>query len=436
MVPLSTSGPGALHLLAHSAALRARTEDDWWHSPLETALAAQSAARHSAAHRSDARAAVQRLQRWCHSGEPRRVSADVAALALTASTALDLAMGDKELSQTAVAATTDLAQRTASVTPALHLALASWALARVVPDRACAPWPEVRAHLERVENHRGLDAPLRALTLALATPAADPAELARELLSQAPPSPGLDDAPAVLWLLSMAIEYLGSRLPQNDSGLAALIERRADLASRLAEELDERAFEDPEVVDIGDQGELDLRPIIYVSPQDALLIDLALASSEPVASWLRFEEAEAVFGRKERDARDLFSKRLSALLWLCGVLAAGLGVTTLGWAGANHELMLPTAALALALFGTAAIRMLDGSQHQRRTLAAGLLTITAAVVAAVMIINNALRHPFLPDLSGFAGGALVGAVATYAHVVLFPAGPQGSNSTAGDQTEA
>ncbi|HEV7564394.1 MAG TPA: hypothetical protein VGO31_00355 [Microbacteriaceae bacterium] len=345
-------------------------------------------------------------------------------------------MGDKKLTQTAVAATADLAKRTASVAPALHLALASWALDRVVPDRLCAPWPEVRGHLERVENHRALDAPLRALTRVLATPAADSAELARELLTQAPPSPGLDDAPALLWLLSMAIEYLGSRLPQGDSGLAALIERRADLASRLAEELDEQAFEDPEIADLGDQGEFDLRPIIYVSPLDALLIDLALASSDPVMSWLRFEEAEAVFGRRERGARSLFARRLGALLWLCGLLAAGLGVASLGWAGANRDLLLPVAALALALFGTAATRVLESARHQRRTVAAGLLTITAAVVAAVMIINNALRHPLLPDLSGFAAGALVGAAATYAHVVLFPDQvARGSDAGEGDQAQ-
>jgi hypothetical protein len=63
----------------------------------------------------------------------------------------------------------------------------------------------------------------------------------------------------------------------------------------------------------------------------------------------------------------------------------------------------------------------------------GLLTITAAAVAAVMIVNNALRHPFLPDLSGFAAGALVGAIAAYVHVVLFPAGPQGPIGGAGEQ---
>ncbi len=378
---------------------------------------------------------MERLQRWCHADEPRRVSADVAALALTASAALDLAMGDPKLNQNAAGAAADLANRTASVTPALHLALAAWALDRIVPDRTSAPWPEIRGHLERVENHRGLDAPLRALTRALATPTVDSAELARELLTQAPSSPGLDDAPTLLWLLSMAVEHLSSRLAQGDSGLAALIERRTELANRLAEELDERAFEEPEIADLGHQCELDLRPIIYVSPQDALLIDMGLASSDPVATWLRFEEAEALFGRRERGAREAFSMRMSGLLWLCGLFAAGLADTSLGWAGANHDLLLPAAVLASALFGTAATRVLDSSQHQRRTVAAGLLTITAALVASVMVVNNALRQPFLPDLSGFAAGALVGAAAAYAHTILFP-DPARSGADRGDGDQA
>jgi hypothetical protein len=420
MVPLSASSPEALHLLAHRAGLRARTEEDWWHSPLETALAAQSAARHSSAHHAEARAAVQRLQRWCHTREPRRVSADVAALALTASAARDLALGSGELDQRAAAVVGDLATRTASVAPALHLALAAWALDRIVPNRGDTPWPEIREHLQRATDHRGLDTPLRAFTYALAMQAPDPTELARELLANAPSSPGLEDAPTLLWLLSVAVERLSSRLPPTDSGLAALAERRAELAHRLAQELDEGAFLDPEVADLGDQGELDLRPVVYISPQDALLIDMSLASSEPVMSWMRFEEAQALFGRRERAARSVFARRFGMLLWLIGVLTAAVVDTSLGWAKAEHDLFLPAAVLVVALFGTAATMALDRGQHRGRTVAAGLLTITAALVAGLMTVNQALSHPFLPDVSGFAAAALIGAAAAYAHAILFP----------------
>jgi hypothetical protein len=265
-----------------------------------------------------------------------------------------------------------------------------------------------------------LDAPLRTFTQAIAEPAAEAVALARDLLTQAPTSPGLDDAPTLLWLLTLAIEHLSTRLPHGDSGLGALIDRRAELARRLAQELDERAFSEPTVADFADERELDLRPVVYVSPLEALMIDMSLASSKPGTSWVRFEEAEALFGRRERAARGALARRTGAFLWLIGAFGAGLSYTALGWADAEHDIMTPAALLALSLFGTAATVVVDRWRRVRATVAAGVLTITAALVAGVMTINEALPQPFLPDLSGFAAGALVGAVATYAHALLFP----------------
>ena len=48
-----TASPETLHLLAHQAQLRARTEPDWWDNPLDTALAAVSATRHAPAFREE-----------------------------------------------------------------------------------------------------------------------------------------------------------------------------------------------------------------------------------------------------------------------------------------------------------------------------------------------------------------------------------------------
>ena len=110
--------PETLHLLVHQAQLRARTDTDWWDNPLDTALAAASATRHAPA---TARPTVDRLRRWGRDEQPRRVSADVAALALAA--AADLGRRDRQLEEAAVYAAEDLAGRSRASAPLLHVAM-------------------------------------------------------------------------------------------------------------------------------------------------------------------------------------------------------------------------------------------------------------------------------------------------------------------------
>ena len=291
-----TSSPETLHLLAHHAQRRARTAQDWWDGPLDTALAALSAAHHPPAHRDEARQAVDRLSRWQREGRVRRVSGDIAALALAAAAAHDLAERQSKLEEAAVEGVEELAGRTGPAAPALHLALAAWALDRVIPDRNARPWPALRDRFEhQAPNPHGLDAQLTRLAAALSATRFDAGELVRSLLT-VPINPNLNDGAVLLWLLTAALEKCAAELSVSDSGLLSLADRRTELVTRLAQEINQSTFEHPDADDFDPDMESPEHLIEFLSPMEALLLDLSLASSQPDDPWLRFEEAESLFG--------------------------------------------------------------------------------------------------------------------------------------------
>lgn len=407
-----TASPENLHLLAHQAQLQGRTAEDWWDNALGTALAAASAVRHPPAHRRYGDAALDRLLRWRRDGEPRRVSADAAALALAAAAAVDLARRDRDLDCAAIAAVEDLTRRAGTAAPALHVALCAWALDHVVPDRQHDPWPQLRAHVSRAGDWaHGLDRPLRTLTRALAAERLDASSLVRALLSEVPASPGVEDGAVLLWVLTVAVETCAAQLPATDSGLQALADRRTELAARLAMEIDAATFQPPEVVDFDPEAALDVRAISYLSPMEALLIDISLASTEPEAAWLRFEEADDLFGDHARSAERALARRTAMLLALVGVLAGAL--LTLGLALGDIELVVavPAGVTVLAgcwLFATATWHR-DKPTVLTQTLA--LLWATGLLAAAFDTLNQALTRPLVPDAAGWIAGALIGVAA-------------------------
>ena len=74
-------------------------------------------ARHSRAYRDDAERALERMLRWARDEHPRRISADVTALALTARAAADLQRTEPALVALAVNAVEDLATRDRATVP-------------------------------------------------------------------------------------------------------------------------------------------------------------------------------------------------------------------------------------------------------------------------------------------------------------------------------
>lgn len=422
-----TQTPESLHLLAHQAQLRARSDEDWWDNPLDTALAALNATRHPPAFREQGRRALDRVISWQRTGQARRVSADAAALALAARAAADLAVRDAVLTGAAVEAAGELAARTGRPV-ALHTALISWALDPVVSDRTESPWPALQASLSAASPATGLDRPLLTFAGAIASTGEDPGVLVRSMLAEAPSSPGIEDGAVVLWLLTATLERCVIGVPREDTGLRALADRRAELAMRLAQELDESAFRAPEIPDFDPEEELDLRPSVYLSPTEALLLDISLASTEPDQGWLRFEEAEDLFGERARATERRGHGMRAILLGVCGLLSGAVLAMSLVLAAQATTVWMP-AGIAL----TCLIWVFAGAAWQAASPARAVGSLTSlaaliAVTAAVDAINQAITPHPLPDATGLIVGALAGAVALV--IVTLARNPQASRSTA------
>ncbi len=172
-----------------------------------------------------------------------------------------------------------LAKRDPSLSPDLHLALCVWALDRLVPDRDEAPWPQLRQRYGRGEGF-GVDQPIRRYGAALAAAPFDAAGVTQALLGEVGSSPSPTDSVVLIWLLTATLERVVEALPESDSGLRVLVEQRAGLVERLAGEIDEQTFVEPTIGAIDPDTDQDERALLFLSPMEALLLDLSLASRD------------------------------------------------------------------------------------------------------------------------------------------------------------
>ncbi len=413
-----SASPETLHLLAHQAQLRARTDADWWDNPLDTGLAAVSAARHPPAFRHDGELAVTRLRRWLRDGQARRVSADVAAIALTAAAAASLGLRNRELDAAAVDAAEDMATRTRRAAPLLHVALTAWGLDTLVPDRGDSPWPAMHDHLERGAPTQGRDVPLATLAGALCAPMFEAATLVRRLLGEIPGSPSLEDGAVLLWVLTVAIERSAQQLDSSDTGLQALVDRRTELAMRMAQELDSAAFLAPEVTDFDPTEEISASPSIFLSPLEALLLDISLASRERDESWLRFEEAATLFGRREHAVLATLARRTAMLVAAIGGLAGALLAVILILDSVKTLVATPAGVILASGFaslsGVIWVRQSDGPVPRAITAFSMTLTLTAALD----LVNELMRKPPVSGAAGVIAGILLPALAGVAIATL------------------
>jgi hypothetical protein len=348
-----------LHAVAHQAANSVRSIEDWWDNSLTTGLAAVTRARHSRAYRDEAEGAVSRLLRWWQDEHPRRISRDVTALALAARAAADLQQRDPRLVEDAAEAVDDLARRDPSTVPMLHVALCVWALDELVPDRDQKPWPELRKRLEE-RRFGGVEEPLREYAAALADRRLDANALVQGLLGSIGSAPSRSDSCVLVWAISAAAERLTRSLSSDDNALQVLLQRRATIVERLAGDVDDQTFRVPDLEEFGEPIPDDLPVINFLSPFEALLLDFALASAEEADAWLRFPEAEALFGERAAQAEDALARatdqhqRLSAglvtVLGLSSGLAIWLGLLDLDWKrGVAASLAVAVALVALAV---------------------------------------------------------------------------------------
>jgi hypothetical protein len=317
-----------------------------------------------------------------------------------------------------VDAVDDLATRDRATVPELHLALCVWALDDLVPERDQRPWPTLRARASR-PRLGGVDEPLRRYVVAVAASPFDADRLVQDLIGEIGGAPGVSETSLLLWLISVAAERLARDLPADDNALQVLVRRRAELAERLAGEIDEETFVEPTVADFGADDADDLRVTRFLSRFEALLLDIALAPRDGATPWLTFTEAERLFGERERKARAEATatwRRLldrlagvATLLALVSGLALWLSLHALDIkAGVAYSLAI--ALCAGVLVGAAAALRLVRPTALVDSL--GIFFALLALLALVNAVNQHLKKPILSDTVGLIVGAVVAAVAT------------------------
>lgn len=416
VVSVSVAAADRLHAIAHRAVLAARDVNDSWDTPLETALAAVDLARHTHAHLNDAEHALSRIRRWWLEGEPRRTSGDAAALALAARASAELQQQDTSLLSAAVQSVDDLARRDPSVSPELHLALSAWALDPLVTDRDSAPWPAMRARLEHA-TEIGANEPLRRYTTAIAQRPFNSAWLVQELVSQIGAAAGPSDACILIWLITVACEKISLFLPRNDSALQVLLRRRSELAERLAGEIDDQTFREPEASEFDpDETDITQNGQVYLSSFEAVLLDFGLASREPSHPWITYEEAERLFGQQAAQARADLDIARDKLLSLAAILMASLGLAAsvalwfaLRSADIGRSVANPAAVALASIFLMVAIRLVTNATNRGLFEPFGIFFGTLTLLAVAVAVNQSLRKPYISDVGGLAAGALIAA---------------------------
>jgi hypothetical protein len=89
------------------------------------------------------------------------------------------------------------------------------------------------------------------------------------------------DMAVILWLLTIAIERASHTLNADKPDLAALVNRRTEFVEHLTGEIDEDSFRLPAIDDFDPEAATNTAAVLFLSPTEALLMDIALASPEP-----------------------------------------------------------------------------------------------------------------------------------------------------------
>lgn len=408
-----SESPASLHRLAHRAVARQRHDDGSWGAPVVTALAAVAMAEHPPAYRATGAEALDALDRWVSDMQPRRVSGDVAAVCLGARAAAAYGRSDNRKAADAAERAADMAGR--AVSPPLHLALACWALDPLVPDRRAEPWVSFRGMPKR--RAVGTDRALMVYVEHIAAESFNAAGLVRELTASGAGllRPGLEDGAVLLWLLTAVIDKATPYLA-DDNALHALVDQRADLVARLALELGEGSFVALDWSDGVHNGRGD-GP--YLSPIEALLIDMALSSPEREESWLTYDEARALFGQEAADERRgtrRWRSSFAAALSLAGLVGGAFVWAVARFAQASSAEVSWWAAAAV-FFAFAAVASVLGrrrTDHDAFSKSLAAAVVTAAVASALLLVNSLLPTPLLTD----AASVFVGVVVPVAAAVI------------------
>ena len=219
----------------------------------------------------------------------------------------------------------------------------------------------------------------------------------------------------VLWIIAAAGERLTQTLGAEDNALKVLFQRRAAIVERLAGEIDERTVRPPEIEEFGATVSEDLPAVLFLSPSEALLLDLALAKQDEADAWLSYGEAQALFGERAatatheleqaQDHHQRISGLLVALVGLALGLATWTGLLDLDWKRAVAASLAVTVASTVLAIGALLGRA--GGAPEKLMEALGSLFVTAAIIAALDALNKHLAHPFISDINGLIIGAVL-----------------------------
>jgi hypothetical protein len=415
VVSLSVASAEHLHVLAHRAALAARDYDDWWDSPLETALAAANLVRHTHAHWPDAERALARLLRWWREEGPRRTSADAAALALAAWTAGQLERPEPDLVSDAITAVAGIAERDLPMVPLLHVVMCVWAMDSLVVDRNESPWPSLRARIDRL-SHPSLNEPLRQYAYAVASKPLHPRDLLNALLTSISGAAEPSEACVLIWLITVTVEKISDVASARDDTYGLLITKRCELTERLCGEIDERTFADLEPLDF-DMEEPDFYDSLqgHLSSFEAILLDFSLASRDAAHPWLTFEEAAALFDRQAAEERSRFAAESRRLLLMAAGLVSLIGVSasatlwqTLRSVGVKESVAYPGAIGLLCLGQFAAVRLAFRRNVDSEVAeAAAIFFVSLSILSGFVSVNQSLRKPFIADIGGLVVATVI-----------------------------
>jgi hypothetical protein len=287
--------------------------------------------RHAPGARRMADPAFERLCQWVQSSEPRALGADAAAAALTARAARMLRGGDAAVRSRAVELVGDACRGNELAIAPLHVALAAWALADVVPDRRHEPWDDIRSSLARFST-LGVNSALVRFAHAAADEGASRVD-AR--LADVVPADRTEEC-LLLWVLGAAVELELARDASVDE-LRPLLTRRAELLDQLAAELtpqhlSPREFDDFHPFEDPDDGYEDALGLF-----EAALLDLALSGDRPKYTLVTLEESERLRARDLTRRRHTYAKvGMAATVVLAGMalpiclLASAPGRVTVG----------------------------------------------------------------------------------------------------------
>jgi hypothetical protein len=424
VVSITSAAAERLHVLMHRGMLAARDFQDWWGTPLESALAAVTLARHSRSHWDEAERPLTRLLRWWREDGPRRTSADTAALALAARTAAELQQKEPALVTAAAEAVDQLARRDQSIVPELHLALCAWALDPLVSDRSMPPWPALRSRHQA--RRIGADEPLSWYTKAIASRSFDASELVRELVRTVGSAASPSDSCILLWLITASNDRLVLHLPPNDNALQILIQRRSEISERLVAEIDERSFRESDAWDSDEDAHGSATDAVHLSSFEAALADFALASRDPAHPWLTHEEAIRVFGEATNAVRVELASTRTRMIRTLSVLTAVLGLSlgavlwlSLRLAEIGKGIGNPAAVAVVAFALTASIAVIGRRREGAVVIeAVGIFLATLGVLATAVAINQAAPKPLISDVGGLIAGTLIASLAAVVWVIV------------------